>query len=68
MPLLLGGNHVTMDLARGLGTRVEDAEFIKVKHGSVLLGAGDDAAMVDHSADFRRWCRCAVTCQPGADW
>ena len=33
--LALGGAHVTRDLARGLGTRVDDAERIKVLHGSV---------------------------------
>lgn len=44
--IAIGGNHVTMDLARGLSTRLEDAEKIKVKFGSTLLGAGDDEAMV----------------------
>ena len=42
----IGGKHVTMDLARGLSTRLEDAEKIKVKHGSTLLGSGDNEAMV----------------------
>ena len=32
----VGGAHVTMDLARGLSTRVEDAERIKVLHGCVV--------------------------------
>ena len=30
-----------MDLARGLSTRLDDAERLKVLHGSVLAGAGD---------------------------
>jgi len=34
----LGGNHVTMDLARSLNTRVADAERIKAIYGSVLAG------------------------------
>ncbi|HEY5819512.1 MAG TPA: cell division protein FtsA [Mesorhizobium sp.] len=37
----LGGNHVTMDLARGLSTRLEDAERLKVMHGSVIPTADD---------------------------
>ncbi|MEM7291312.1 MAG: cell division protein FtsA, partial [Pseudomonadota bacterium] len=44
--IAIGGNHVTMDLARGLSTRLEDAEKIKVKHGSALMGTGDEAAMI----------------------
>src|SRR5690606_11339723 len=32
----LGGHHVTTDLARGLSTRIEDAERLKVVHGSAL--------------------------------
>ncbi|WP_274424407.1 cell division protein FtsA [Chelativorans sp. YIM 93263] len=38
--LPIGGNHVTMDIARGLSTRLEDAERLKVMHGSALP-AGD---------------------------
>ena len=34
----LGGNHVTMDLARGLNARISDAERIKTFYGSVLAG------------------------------
>jgi cell division protein FtsA len=42
----LGGQHVTMDLARGLNTRVADAERIKTLYGSVLAGASDDRDMI----------------------
>ena len=42
----LGGHHVTMDLARGLTTRVSDAERIKTFYGSVLSGASDDRDMI----------------------
>src|SRR5205807_8325651 len=42
----LGGNHVTMDLARGLGARIADAERIKTVHGSVIAGPSDDRGMV----------------------
>lgn len=39
----IGGNHVTMDLARGLSTRLEDAEKLKTLHGSALAGGnGED--------------------------
>ena len=44
--IAVGGHHVTMDLARGLSTRLEDAELLKVKHGSALLGSSDAEAMV----------------------
>lgn len=42
----LGGNHVTMDLARGLSSRLEDAERLKVMHGSALPGTADDRDVV----------------------
>lgn len=42
----LGGNHVTMDIARGLSTRMEDAERLKVMHGSVLPAEADDRDLV----------------------
>jgi cell division protein FtsA len=44
--LPVGGGHVTMDLARGLSTRREHAERLKVMHGSVLPMADDDRDMV----------------------
>jgi len=44
--IAIGGHHVTMDLARGLSTRLEDAELIKVKHGSALMGSNDDTAQI----------------------
>jgi cell division protein FtsA len=37
----LGGQHVTMDLARGLGTCIADAERIKTLYGTVLTGGSD---------------------------
>ncbi|HET9715445.1 MAG TPA: cell division protein FtsA [Pseudolabrys sp.] len=42
----LGGHHVTLDLARGLNTRVSDAERIKVIYGSVLTGGSDERDMI----------------------
>lgn len=44
--IAVGGNHVTMDLARGLSTRLDDAERLKVLHGSVLAGASDSDDVV----------------------
>lgn len=44
--IAVGGNHVTMDLARGLSTGLEDAEKLKIKHGSALLGRSDSEVMV----------------------
>jgi cell division protein FtsA len=42
----VGGNHVTLDLAKGLSTRLEDAERLKVMHGSALPSGTDDRDMV----------------------
>jgi cell division protein FtsA len=42
----VGGSHVTMDLARGLSTRLDHAERLKVMHGSALPGGGDDRDVV----------------------
>ena len=38
----VGGNHVTMDMAKGLSVRLEHAERLKVMHGSALPGSADD--------------------------
>ncbi|GAB4236184.1 MAG: cell division protein FtsA [Methyloligellaceae bacterium] len=40
--IALGGNHVTIDLARALSTTLEAAERIKTLHGSVYATASDD--------------------------
>ncbi|MDD7910325.1 MULTISPECIES: cell division protein FtsA [Pseudovibrio] len=40
--IAVGGNHVTMDIARALSTRMQDAERIKTLHGSALPSAVDD--------------------------
>ena len=42
----LGGHHVTMDIARGLNTRIADAERIKTIYGSVLTGGSDERDMI----------------------
>jgi cell division protein FtsA len=44
--IALGGHHVTMDLARGLSTRLEDAERLKVVHGSALPQAAEDRDVI----------------------
>lgn len=44
--IALGGHHVTMDLARGLSTRLDDAERLKVVHGSALSTGADDREVV----------------------
>lgn len=44
--LPIGGSHVTGDLARGLSTRTDHAERLKVMHGSALPGGGDERDMV----------------------
>ena len=42
----VGGGHVTMDMAKGLSTRIEHAERLKVMHGSALPGSADDRDVV----------------------
>ncbi len=42
----VGGRHVTLDLARGLGTSVHDSERIKTLYGSVLTGGADERNMI----------------------
>src|ERR1700689_5064780 len=42
----LGGQHVTMDIARGLNARISDAERIKTLYGSVLTGGSDERDMI----------------------
>jgi cell division protein FtsA len=42
----IGGHHITTDIARGLSTRVEDAERLKVMHGHALSGASDERETV----------------------
>jgi cell division protein FtsA len=40
--IAIGGQHVTTDIARGLSTRIEDAERLKTMHGSALPSVSDD--------------------------
>ncbi|MFA6267515.1 MAG: cell division protein FtsA, partial [Pseudolabrys sp.] len=42
----LGAHHVTMDIARGLNTRIASAERIKAIYGSVLSGGSDERDMI----------------------
>lgn len=42
----VGGHHVTMDLARGLGACVADAERIKTLYATVLTGGSDARELV----------------------
>lgn len=37
----VGGQHITMDLARGIGACIADAERIKTLYGTVLTGGSD---------------------------
>ncbi|OQM77356.1 cell division protein FtsA [Manganibacter manganicus] len=42
----VGGNHVTLDLAKGLSTTLDAAERLKVMHGSALPGSADDRDLI----------------------
>ena len=43
----IGGNQVTKDLAHGLSTPIEQAELLKVRHGSTIRAPGDDRAIIE---------------------
>ncbi len=52
----VGGNHITMDIARGLTIRPSDAERLKALYGTCLASASDDretlaVAQVGEDAD-----------------
>jgi cell division protein FtsA len=40
--IAVGGQHVTLDVARGLSTNLADAERIKARHGSALPSISDE--------------------------
>ena len=43
----IGGLHITSDIVRGLGTKSEDAEKIKILHGSTLSHETDEYINLD---------------------
>lgn len=47
--IAVGGNHVTLDIARGFSMPLEAAERLKVMHGSALSGGVDDRHMINVS-------------------
>jgi cell division protein FtsA len=44
--IAVGGHHVTMDVARGLTTRVSAAERLKTLYGSAIVSSSDDRDMI----------------------
>ncbi len=54
----VGGQHVTMDLARGLSACIADAERIKTLYGTVLTGGSDarELMSVPAAGDERTGC------------
>ena len=46
--IAVGGNHITMDVARGLSTRVSAAERLKTLHGSCISSASDERDTPNH--------------------
>ena len=43
----IGGIHITSDIVRGLGTKAEDAEKIKILYGSALSNENDEYTKID---------------------
>jgi cell division protein FtsA len=44
--IALGGHHVTLDIARGLSIKLDDAERLKTVHASVFPGLNDGHEMI----------------------
>ncbi|VAW18867.1 Cell division protein FtsA [hydrothermal vent metagenome] len=44
--IAIGGHHLTLDIARHLSLRIEDAERLKTLYGSVLPGQSDERDLV----------------------
>jgi cell division protein FtsA len=44
--IAVGGHHVTMDIARGLSTRVSAAERLKTLYGSAIPSSADERDMI----------------------
>ncbi|GGA97357.1 cell division protein FtsA [Brucella endophytica] len=44
--IAIGGNHVTMDIAKAFSARMDDAERLKVMYGSALSSSADDRDMI----------------------
>jgi len=45
--VMIGGNHVTSDIAQGLSTSLSHAERLKTLHGSAVNAAKDAEVMID---------------------
>lgn len=45
----LGGNHITMDIARGLTTRLADAERLKTLYGACIASPSDERESISVS-------------------
>jgi cell division protein FtsA len=56
--IAVGGNHVTMDIARAFATRLQDAERLKTLYGSPLASGSDDR----DCSRCRRW-KATATCR-----
>lgn len=46
----VGGNHVTSDLAKGLGTSLTEAERIKTLYGTLVKATSDDSELISYPA------------------
>jgi len=44
--IAMGGNHITLDLARSLSTPLEEAERIKTLHGCAFAAASDESEII----------------------
>ena len=56
----VGGQHITMDLARGLGACIADAERIKTLYGTVLTGGSDARELMSVPIGRRQRAGCSA--------
>ena len=53
--LRMGGDHVTLDISKGLRVPLAIAERIKTLHGGVIATGADDRDMIDIGGDTGDW-------------
>ena len=63
----VGGQHITMDLARGLSACIADAERIKTLYGTVLTGGSDTRELMSVPIRRRQRAGCSADRVPRHD-
>ena len=70
--IAVGGNHMTMDVARGLSVSLADAERLKTLYGACIASPSDDRETIavhragDDIGSCRAICRSRISCASSA--